>query len=367
MSGRALVANGDVTSLSTWSGIPYFFLQAGLRNGLFARGVSLHPERLRGARLLWNATRPFVLQRPGGFQYTAAYLSRLWEQAGTEADEWVSHFPLLPPHGRVEQPVSYYIDATLQQNFEDYGFRRIVSARVMREALARERDAYQSARFVVCMSRWAAASVRAFYEVPEERIQVVLPGANVEEEALPSLRPWSGSLSPLRLGFIGKEWERKGGPALLDAATLLTKLGHQVEVVVIGVPADALPTHPALRPAGFVDKRKDLPRFVELLSSLHFGCLLSRVEALGISTLECLRMGVPVIGTKVGGIPDAIPEGAGLLVPAERTAEHLADKLDEILREPHRYATMRDRAAAVAPACSWARTAAEFKVLLERA
>ena len=93
-------------------------------------------------------------------------------------------------------------------------------------------------------------------------------------------------------------------------------MGHSVEVVVIGPAASELPKHPALRPMGFIHKARDLPRFVEVVRSFHFGCLLSHAEALGISTLECLRLGVPVIGTAVGGIVDAVPKDAGLLVPA---------------------------------------------------
>ena len=47
LSGRALVAYGDVNSMRVWGGHPYFFLQAGRRNGLFQAGVALHPERFR--------------------------------------------------------------------------------------------------------------------------------------------------------------------------------------------------------------------------------------------------------------------------------------------------------------------------------
>jgi glycogen synthase len=51
---------------------------------------------------------------------------------------------------------------------------------------------------------------------------------------------------------------------------------------------------------------------VEIVPSFHFGCLLSRVEAFGISALEYLRLGIPIT-TAVGGIVD--PKGAGLRFP----------------------------------------------------
>jgi glycosyltransferase involved in cell wall biosynthesis len=260
--------------------------------------------------------------------------------------------------------VSYYIDATMSQYFEEYG--RQLGRRIKGEALAREKEAYQAARFVVCMSRWCADDVEASYGISPEKVRVILPGANIDEASVPAPTAWDGSLVPLRLGFIGIDWERKGGPVLLDVATRLQTMGHPVEVVVIGHDASKLPSHPALRAMGFIDKARELPRFVELVRSFHFGCLLSRAEALGISTLECLRLGVPVIGTSVGGIVDTVPKDAGLLVPAERTGEHLADELAAVLETPGRYARMREAARIVAADQSWDRAAREYLALLER-
>jgi glycosyl transferase family 4 len=312
VSGRALVAYGDVNHVSTWGGIPYFFLQAGLRNGLFQAGIALHPERFSNRRLLWNALRPLTFDRPGGFMYSSAYLRALWadRRAPTGITEYVSHFQPLPPPDAVREPVSYYIDATLHQYFEVYGRRP--GKRIQAEALAREKQAYLAARFVVCMSRWCAEDVKAFYGVPPEKVRVILPGANIGEASVPATTVWDGKLSPLRLGLIGVDWERKGGPVLLDVAAKLQRMGS-VQVVVIGPKASTLPSHPALRAMGFIDKARELSRFEEIVRSFHFGCPLSHAEASGFSTLECLRLGVPV--TDVGGLPENVPENAGRVLP----------------------------------------------------
>jgi glycosyltransferase involved in cell wall biosynthesis len=367
VSSRALVAYGDPNSMGTWNAIPYFFLQAGLRNGLFRAGIALAPERFRRRRLLWNALRPLALERPGGFMYSGAYLRALWAERrpSTGISEYVSHFQLLPPAEVVGEPVSYYIDATMRQYFEQYEIR--LGERIQAEALAREREAYLAARFVVCMSRWCAEDVQASYGVPAEKLRVILPGANVDEASVPAATAWDGKLSPLRLGLIGIDWERKGGPLLLDVASRLQKRGHPVEVVVIGPQASTLPPHPALRAIGFVDKARELPRFLELVRSFHFGCLLSHAEASGFSTLECLRLGVPVIVRDVGGLPENVPESAGLVIPAEQTGERLAEELAAaVLQAPERYAALREAAENAAGYYSWDRTAREFLALLER-
>jgi hypothetical protein len=195
--------------------------------------------------------------------------------------EYVSHIQSLPPRELVGDAVSYYIDATMSQYFDDYA--RSLGRRIRAEAVAREKEAYEAARFVVCMSRWCAEDVKASYGIsPEKKVRVILPGANIDDGSVPA-----------------------------------------------------------------------------------FGCLLSRAEALGISTLECLRLGVPVIATAVGGIIDTVPRGAGLLMPTEGTSERLADELAAVLETPERYARMRVPTREVAGFQSWDRAAREFLTLLE--
>ena len=96
---RALVAYGDVNTVDTWSGIPYFFLRAG-RQSAFVRG-HLRPGRFRRRRTLWNALRP-PLNRPGGFMYSRAHLHALWDdrRAPNGIGEYVSHIQSLPPRER---------------------------------------------------------------------------------------------------------------------------------------------------------------------------------------------------------------------------------------------------------------------------
>ena len=231
----------------------------------------------------------------------------------------------------------------------------------------REQDTYMAARWVICMSPWAAKSVSRDYGVPAEKIRVICPGANIDEQAFSSVAsPQEQVLltQPLQLGFIGKDWKRKGLLTLLRAVDLLAKRGIRAEVPVIGHTHETLPAHPALRPLGFFDKARDMAGFVAAVRRFHFGCLLSSIEALGISTLECLRLGVPAIGTEVGGIPGTIPEGAGFYVKPERAGEELADKLEQLVKSPEAYAQMRRRVRECASWATWDRVLGEFGPLL---
>jgi glycosyltransferase involved in cell wall biosynthesis len=360
---RGLVANGDPRDIATFSNIPHFFLKAGLKNGLLHAGVVLRPEELRTSRFIWNALRPLALDRPRGWTYSRRYARTVWPRrdVAVEVDEYISHFQLLPPRDEVHEPITYYIDATMRQWFEDYGWR--IGRRVRADALAREREAYLRSRYVIGMSEWCSDDVVSSYGVPREQVRTILPGANLDEDSLPPAADWDGELSPLRLGLVGIDWERKGGPVLLEAASILARMGHDVEVVVLGPDSSRLPAHHLLKALGYVNKGREFQRFVEIVRSFHFGCLLSQVEASGFSTLEYLRLGIPIIATAVGGIVD--PKSAGLRFPAAAGGEDVAEALVEVLREPERYATMRKAAARDGVAYRWGRTADEMLSLLD--
>jgi glycosyltransferase involved in cell wall biosynthesis len=83
----------------------------------------------------------------------------------------------------------------------------------------------------------------------------------------------------------------------------------------------------------FLGFRDDVP---DLLRAADVFCLSSYLEGLGTSILEAMAVGLPVVATAVGGIPEAVVHGeTGLLVPP-RSPEALAGALVELARDPGR-------------------------------
>jgi len=363
---RYVTVVGDPNDINTWSNIPYFFMTAGQRRGFFDGGLPLKPEKLRAQRWGWNLWTLLRTGAYGGFQYSPYFLERLWGQVETnpETDEFISHFPLLPPEpSKRGYQVSYYIDATLTQNFEDYGVASNVSPSVREQALEQERRNYHHADRVIGMSEWTARSVMEDYDVPPETVHVVPGGANLREDDLPDTVESNAptGLQPLRLGFIGKNWRRKGLPFLLDVADALDERNIETEVWAIGPEPSALPDHPALRPQGFIDKASDLDQFVTVVRSMHFGCLFSSIEAFGISNVECLRLGVPVLASDVGGIPDTVPDDCGVLFAPETPPEAVAERLIAFIDMPSRYHNLRKKIQTRSDEFTWERVIRQFE------
>ena len=363
---RLLTVVGDPHDINTWSNIPYFFLQAGQQAGFLTDGLPLDCDRLKQQRLLWNAGHWLTTGEYGGFQYSPTALRSLFSQVTLPPGpvEFISHFPLLPPRPwAADWRVSYYLDATLRQNFEDYGIGQRVSQRMQQQALQQETENYRQARYIICMGRSGARSVVEDYGIDPAKVHVIPGGANLHEAHLPSateLVEQPTALSPVRLGFIGKDWQRKGLPFLLAVADDLQARGIAVEVRVIGPRSADLPDHPCLRPLGFIDKATQLPLFVDQVRSFHFGCLFSSAEAFGISNLECIRLGVPVLARRIGGIPETVPAGLGHLFDPSDAAAAVADVVERYVDQPQTYHAWRSKVVARVAEVTWATTVQRF-------
>lgn len=115
--------------------------------------------------------------------------------------------------------------------------------------------------------------------------------------------------------------KKKGHHHLLEAAAQVVRQVPRVHFVFSG---NGPQEENLRRQAGelglegrvsFLGLRRDVP---EVLAAFDLFVLPTRQEALGTAFIEAQAMGVPVIGSRVGGVPETLQEGeSGLLVPPE--------------------------------------------------
>ena len=169
------------------------------------------------------------------------------------------------------------------------------------ELTARERRAVHAAGAVVVTSEGAARRVRELHDLPPERVHVAPPG--VDPAPLAEAGPDGG-----RLLCVAAVTPRKGQDVLLAAlATLgdLTWTCACVGATPYGVP----PAPDRVRFTG--------PLTGAALDAAYAGAdllvLPSRAETYGMVVTEALARGLPVLGTRVDGVPEALgaaPDGA---------------------------------------------------------
>jgi glycosyltransferase involved in cell wall biosynthesis len=77
-------------------------------------------------------------------------------------------------------------------------------------------------------------------------------------------------------------------------------------------------------PVQFLGFRADIS---SLLHAADFFCLATRSEGLGSSILEAMMAGLPVVATRVGGVPEIVDPESGILVPLDAPDAAWADAL----------------------------------------
>lgn len=140
---------------------------------------------------------------------------------------------------------------------------------------------------------------------------------------------------------MGNARPEKGFEDLLSAAAILRdELGSDAFGVLI---AGRLGRDAYSRALRATHERLGLGKVVQFLgyrsdtralySAAHAFVLSSRSEGLPMVVLEAMTAGLPIVATRVGGVPDALEDGAGILV-APASAEELAAGMGEIVAAP---------------------------------
>lgn len=144
-----------------------------------------------------------------------------------------------------------------------------------------------------------------------------------------------------------------------DTAGLLAALAGLdlagLRVLVFG--AGTIPSPPGLS-VTWLGKLVSKERLARLYAAADVFATASRMETYGLTLVEALCCGTPVVAYRVGGIPEAAPEGefVSLCEPGDRAAlgRALAERLGELRRVPGRFVAEviapRNGAAAVASA-----------------
>jgi glycosyltransferase involved in cell wall biosynthesis len=118
------------------------------------------------------------------------------------------------------------------------------------------------------------------------------------------------------------------GPDRVDAVDEAQKLGVDQDVHFLGRIDDVAP----------------------LLASADLFLLPSNRESFGLSALEALSCGVPVIGCNVGGLPEVVRHGETGMLLAPGDIDGLSAAATAILCDPSRWQAMSELAASDARA-----------------
>ena len=201
-------------------------------------------------------------------------------------------------------PTFLSLDATVW-DWQAMGVWRPVrrhSRALLAPSLRLERRALERARAVLAWTPWARRRTQLAY--PRARVLEHNPGIDLER-----FRPETRTQRErARVLFVGGRFREKGGFDLLAAVEPL--LGRELELDLV-TPA-TLPERAGLRVHRL---GRDDPALVQLYQQADVFCLPTQADTMGWVLLEAMACATPVISTNVGGIPDLVHDGTGILVP----------------------------------------------------
>ena len=211
---------------------------------------------------------------------------------------------------------------------------------------------HAAAAAVITVSEANARHIATSFGVPRERIRVIPCGVDTalfcpaEGRTDAAAGDLDGAAEPPGpIVCVARHWPVKNLGLLLEACAILRDRGVKFRCVMIG---DG-PSHDEL--AG-IRAQLDLEPLVEMIGEAERATVLawlrrasvavlsSHSEGMPVSLMEAGACEVPVVATRVGGIPELVEDGVtGILTPPG-DAPAMADAFERLLSNPRRRAEM---------------------------
>ena len=339
----------DARDVHNWSGTPSHMAEAFRENGMdvdYIGPLKRELPRFFKAKQFWK--KHFCNQRDSPrFNIHAAqkYSEQVAKQlAHNPVDAIVS--PLVNPIAYLDcnKPVILWTDALYAALLGFYSPSSKLSAKSMEEGNMVTAACLSRCSLAIFSSDWAANSAIELYGARKEKVKVVPFGANIT--SYPDLNAIRDSVKnrahdKIKLLFLAKDWERKGGDIVLAVAKALHDAGHLVELNIVGYHPSHLKSIPSyVKCLGFISKHSDAGKnkINELLAETHFLFVPSRAEAYGIVFCEANAFAVPCLTTYVGGIGTVVKDNInGMTFSLNASVTDYCDYIVNLMHERARY------------------------------
>ena len=203
------------------------------------------------------------------------------------------------------------------------------------------REMVRESEFTVCVSDFSRDLLCKACPGNDAKVMRIYNG--IELDDFPAAQPEHGG--KLRLVSIGRLIEFKGFQHLVNAAALLKARGLDLEVRIIGEGPWRGELEPHIEGAGLQDcihllGVRSQQQIKRELAEAHAFVLPSIVDRKGASDIlptvitEAMACRLPVVSTKLAGIPEMVADGGTGLLVEPKDDRALADAIEKLAQDP---------------------------------
>ena len=287
-------------------------------------------------------------------RFQRAVARKLRELLGGERYDVVHFHSQFAAAGGLAVARRYGALAVFSSHNPSWGSPRLCLSRLQRAKYLMEMLSLRRADGVITDSRAVAQNLFVYLGVAAERLRAVPIGvdeAYLARVRLPAefRRRFTPDGAPLVLN-VARLAPYKNQADLVTAMRLVVDLLPEARLLLVGQASDAAyatKVREAARNLGLADRCRQVGTVsAEELRRLYALCdvfvLPSLWESQGLSVLEAMAAGRPVVASDIGPVRENVPGDAGILVPP-RDRVALADAIVALLRDPERRWAMGEK------------------------
>lgn len=323
------------------------FLGMGFAVDVIVYFDEIDPGMLEAARAAGAAVVQLGVHREGGRLTNARLALALFKQllAGRYELIWLQYMTptllplLLAKHFTRRLVACVHVEAN---HYTESGIRRL-------RWLARH-----WCNHVVCVSHTVANGIFGgdWRKSVYRRSVVVIPNSlNMEEAQASTTRDWRQELDIgpdyVVIGYCGRLARIKGADILVSAFAQLLEKGYRAKLVIAGAGeerhkladlGDSLSMGDSLYFVGQLSREA----VFSALKGFDIAVVPSREEGFGLSAIEAMAVGTPLVASDVGALSEVVIDNETGLLFSNGSTEELAARLVDLLEQPdlrHRLAT----------------------------
>jgi colanic acid/amylovoran biosynthesis glycosyltransferase len=194
------------------------------------------------------------------------------------------------------------------------------------------------ARFAVAISDFGRSQLmRLSAQERWPHVHVVRCGVDLDVYARPPQR--SGRAGAAEILFVGRLLHGKGLSLLFEAVAALRRRGLDVSATVVGDGPARADAERGVAALGISEHVRFLgsigqDELRELYARADIFCLPSFAEGIPVVAMEAMAMELPVVSTRIMGLPELIDDAVNGLLVAPGRLDELIEALERLVRSP---------------------------------